>query len=246
MKNNRKRKRAIEKSVTRKKYNKVKNESKDLGLGNVKSSIDVDSYNKGLLPNNFTILKSLDQYMIGHKGFIAGGVFKNIFNKEKFKDVDIFFYKQSDYEEAVKYYTEKDDYTEAYKNDRVVAFYNKQTSVTVELIKFAFGTVDEILKMFDFTIVKFAYYKEETEDSVEWKVTYHKQFFEHLHLRRLVIDQKFDEISRIANTYNRMFRYGKYGYFPCRETKVKVVQALRLLPDFTDDMLSQDLYFGFD
>lgn len=32
---------------------------------------------------NFWILNWLDEYMTGHKGFICGGCFKNIFNKEK-------------------------------------------------------------------------------------------------------------------------------------------------------------------
>lgn len=39
---------------------------------------------------NFWILNWLDEYMTGHKGFICGGCFKNIFNKEKVKDLDIF------------------------------------------------------------------------------------------------------------------------------------------------------------
>lgn len=34
---------------------------------------------------NFWILNWLDEYMTGHKGFICGGCFKNIFNKEKVK-----------------------------------------------------------------------------------------------------------------------------------------------------------------
>lgn len=32
---------------------------------------------------NFWMLNWLDEYMTGHKGFICGGCFKNIFNKEK-------------------------------------------------------------------------------------------------------------------------------------------------------------------
>ena len=40
--------------------------------------------------DNFWILNWLDEFMIGHKGFICGGCFKNIFNKEKVKDLDIF------------------------------------------------------------------------------------------------------------------------------------------------------------
>lgn len=43
--------------------------------------------------DNFWMLNWLDEYMAGHKGFISGGCFKNIFNKENVKDLDIFFEK---------------------------------------------------------------------------------------------------------------------------------------------------------
>lgn len=35
------------------------------------------------IPENFWSLRFLDQYMQGHKGFIAGGCFKNILSREK-------------------------------------------------------------------------------------------------------------------------------------------------------------------
>ena len=57
--------------------------------------------------DNYWMLNWLDQFMIGHKGFICGGCFKNIFNKEKVKDLDIFFQSRADYEEAVEYYNSK-------------------------------------------------------------------------------------------------------------------------------------------
>lgn len=53
------------------------------------------------IPENFWFLRFLDQYMQSHKGFIAGGCFKNILSREKVKDVDIFFHNQSDFDEAV-------------------------------------------------------------------------------------------------------------------------------------------------
>ena len=39
---------------------------------------------------NFYMLNFLDKFMMGHKGYIAGGCFKNIFNGEKIKDIDIY------------------------------------------------------------------------------------------------------------------------------------------------------------
>jgi len=51
---------------------------------------------------NYRQLWWLDKFLVGHKGFIAGGCFKNIFNNEHVKDLDIFlkvnkiFLKQKD------------------------------------------------------------------------------------------------------------------------------------------------------
>lgn len=41
--------------------------------------------------DNYWMLNWLDKFMEGHEGFICGGCFKNIFNQEKVKDLDIFF-----------------------------------------------------------------------------------------------------------------------------------------------------------
>ncbi|EPT8987983.1 hypothetical protein ACVTHN_003146, partial [Listeria monocytogenes] len=49
----------------------------------------------------------LDKFLEGHKGFIAGGCFKNIFNHEKVKDIDMFFRNEKDLNEAIHYYAEK-------------------------------------------------------------------------------------------------------------------------------------------
>ena len=226
--------------------------------------------------DNFWILNWLDEFMSGHKGFICGGCFKNIFSKEKVKDLDIFFESRGDYEDAVQYFDsmtpgyEGDDkrdeeYTFFYENDNVKAYKHKRTGVTIELCCKIFGTAEEILKKFDFTIVKFAYYKAEVEDEtgadandpfgvgdeflkekpethIEYKILMDDKFFEHLHMKRLVID---DNIRYPMSTLERMFRYAKYGYFPCRETKMKIVKALRELSEEQVE-LSKSLYDGMD
>lgn len=206
--------------------------------------------------SNFIKLRQLDRYMIGHKGYAAGGVFKNIFNDEKFKDVDFFFENQKDYEEANALFKSDENYKLKYENKKVRAYTNKETGVTVELIRHMFASPLEMISSFDFTITKFVYYKEEHEagydiedefdDGIEWKVAYHNKFFEHLHLKRLVIDQDEKDIMFPVNSLNRMFRYAKYGYFPCRETKAKIIQALRDMPDFDDEALSLEMYNGMD
>lgn len=226
---------------------------------------------------NFWMLNWLDEFMEGHKGFICGGCFKNIFNHERVKDLDIFFQNKSDFDEAVQYFDsmtpgyEGDDkrneqYRFYYENPYVKAYKHIEKGITVELCCKIFGTAEQILNQFDFTIVKFAYYKEEVEDEtgsvveydpfaldplepnkkpethIEYKVLHDDKFFEHLHMKRLVID---DNIPFPMSTFERMFRYAKYGYFPCRETKMKVVKALRELNEEQVE-LSNSLYDGMD
>lgn len=230
--------------------------------------------------DNFWVLNWMDEFMIGHKGFICGGCFKNVFNKEKVKDLDIFFQSSTDFNNAVSYFDSmtpgynRDDkrgeaYTFRYENDNVKAYKHNRTGITIELCCKIYGMPEEILKHFDFTITKFSYYKEEVPDKpekevspfdfdeiedldgigfekqnthIEYKILLDDKFFEHLHMKRLVID---DKIPYPMSTLERMFRYAKYGYFPCRETKMKIVMALRELSE-EQVTLSENLYEGVD
>lgn len=58
-------------------------------------------------PDNFWQIRWLDKYMEGHKGFIAGGCFKNILSGEKVKDIDIFFESESDFQEAIDLFNDE-------------------------------------------------------------------------------------------------------------------------------------------
>ena len=225
--------------------------------------------------DNYWMLNWLDQFMMGHKGFICGGCFKNIFNKEEVKDLDIFFQNRVDFENAIDYYDRQtagysedgvdklneDDaeYKFLYENENVKAYVHKNTGVRIELCCKIFGTAEDILNQFDFTITKFAYYKEEVEDEIaeevkdlfgidspnthiEYKILMHDKFFEHLHMKRLVTD---DKILFPMSTLERSFRYAKYGYFPCKETKMKIARAIKELDDEQLEV-SESLYNGMD
>lgn len=233
--------------------------------------------------DNYWMLNWLDEFMVGHKGFICGGCFKNIFNKEKVKDLDIFFQSRADFDKAVEYYDSKtagywidvdtelseDDaeYRFLYENKNVKAYIHKKTGVQIELCCKIFGTAEDILNQFDFTITKFAYYKEEVKDEtdaevgspfddsifadeedekidthIEYKILVHDKFFEHLHMKRLVTD---DRILFPMSTFERAFRYAKYGYFPCKETKMKMARAIKGLSD-EELEVSESLYDGMD
>lgn len=221
------------------------------------------------VPENFWFLRFLDQYMQGHKGFIAGGCFKNILSKEKVKDIDIFFESQQDFDNAVDYFNSLVDegtWKFKYRNKKACAFQKIGSDMWIELIESIFGTPEFILSNFDFTITKFAYYKEIVLDNVtsmpadesedfpfddddsednwhyEYKLLYHKDFFEHLHQKRLVID---DKIPFPVSTWERSYRYKGYGYNLCRESKQKLLNALRDTKP-QDDELSMYLAGGWD
>lgn len=66
-------------------------------------------------PDNFWQIRWLDKYMEGHKGFIAGGCFKNILSGERVKDIDIFFESESDFQEAIDSFNDEKHQKEGWK-----------------------------------------------------------------------------------------------------------------------------------
>lgn len=201
----------------------------------------------------------LDPYMIGHKGFIAGGCFKNILNNEKIKDIDVYFENQEDFLEAVNHFKtlveeNSDKYRYSYFNDKVISFYDKVGNVRIELIRSVYGTPLDIIDNFDFTITKFAYYKKEIENMVKddednetleteinYFIMHHKDFFEHLATKRLVID---NNLPFPVSSFERSFKYRDYGYKLCRESKIKLLTAINEIEILTEDDFSASLYEG--
>jgi tRNA nucleotidyltransferase/poly(A) polymerase len=199
---------------------------------------------------------------MGHKGYVAGGCFKNILKGEKVKDIDIFFETEADYMEADKYFREDGDYKLHYSSKKVRAYKNIETGMVLELIHSRFGKPIDLISDFDFSLTKFVYYREEievesddsggffawakalrnVEKEIITKITHHKDFFEHLHMNRLVIDNK---VKFPANTFERSLKYAKYGYKLCKESKAKLINAIRNNP-FKDSDLNQSLYDGMD
>ena len=193
--------------------------------------------------STFFCLNKLDKFLEGHDGFIAGGCFKNLFNNEPIRDIDIFFKTEDEYKSALDLFNKKmsyGEYSKLYENDNCVAFTHKKTKIQVELIKKRFGTPQQILEIFDFSIVKVALCKEGSE----YKLMYVDRFFEDLHQKKLVIDIDFDKIPLPVNTFDRAFKYQRYGYSLCRESKIKLIESLRNLQGEID--LNRSLYFGID
>ncbi|EAE9673877.1 hypothetical protein K6G95_002554 [Listeria monocytogenes] len=202
---------------------------------------------------NFRQLFFLDKFLVGHKGFAAGGCFKNIFNNEPVKDIDIFFIKQEYFIEAKEHFLdlikkEPDNWSKSYNNKNVWAIYSIKDKIRIELIKSVFGTPEQIIDDFDFTITKFAYYTDygkadEDDYLAQFEVMYHEDYFEHLQTKKLVLD---NAIPFPISTFNRSYKYQKYGYGLCRESKIKLLQSIYDLPSIDAEQLGLYLYDGKD
>lgn len=185
------------------------------------------------------------KFLIGHPGFIAGGCFKHLFLGSKVKDYDMFFENEKDYNEAVEHFRNSDNYSEVYATKKVTAFRHNTSGEIVECVKYIYGTPEEIINAFDFTITKFAVWIEESDDDTPDNFTalVHPDFFEHLFLKKTVAD---DKIIKPFSTFERVIRYTKYGFYPCRETKAKLCAAMNTAPNFTPSELSKSMYDGLD
>lgn len=202
---------------------------------------------------NFRQLYFLDKFLIGHKGFVAGGCFKNIFNKQAVKDIDMFFESKENFNDAVKYFKDlikenPEEWRKSYENKNVWAIYSEKDKLRIELVRSVFGSPEKIISDFDFSVTKFAYYRNEDNIDVEdymaqFEVMYHEDYFEHLQMKRLVID---DEIPFPVSTFNRSYKYQSYGYGLCKESKIKLITSLREIDVLNEDELGKSLYKGKD
>lgn len=188
---------------------------------------------------SFFKVRRLDRYMEGHAGFIAGGCFKDIFSDQKFKDIDIFFLNESDFLQADQHF-KQDGFDFVYENSRVRCYRDCSTGVRIELIRQTYGTPEQILSMFDFSIVKYAYARRVESDGITYYNLFVSTFFEDLVNNKLIID---GQLLYPVSTFERTYRYQKYGYTLCKESKGRMIDALQ--GSSTAD-LGNDLYFGID
>ena len=188
----------------------------------------------------FNKVRFLDHYMEMHKGFIAGGCFKNIFKGQKIKDLDIFFESESDFLEAKKHFETDENYIFSYENNNTVSFKNKNTNIRIELIRNIYGTAEEIISQFDFSITRFAYARKIEPEGIVYYNLFVETFFEDMISNKLVID---GDLRFPISSFERSYRYRTYGFGLCKESKAILIEALK--NSNTND-LSNDLYFGLD
>lgn len=193
----------------------------------------------------FSGLEMLEEFLKGHKGFIAGGCFKDLLGEETKdpRDIDIWFRNEKDYQEAEEYFEKLCEESQEgdvgwyriYNTDNVRGFWNYEKDLTVELVKKTFGTPKEILDQFDFTITKFAFYPNEEGDG--YNTYYSSDFFNAIEEKRVTIDYK---CLHPVGTFDRMLKYAKYGYQADKESKLLVLSKINQL-DFDVSTIYEEL-----
>ena len=189
--------------------------------------------NKTDIIDNYPMLKCLKIYLSDINGFIAGGCFRSIFDGITPKDADLFFRNETDFNSAKDAYAAK-EWKIIYENKNVTGLYKKGL-LRVDLVRSIYGTPEEVISRFDFSVSKFAMDKE--------KVIHAENYWRDLHLKRLVCDEG---IPMPIGTFERAQRYAKYGYFMCRETKVKLLTAIQSANQTSIEELNKSLYQGWD
>src|SRR6478736_6054087 len=91
-----------------------------------------------------------------------------------------------------------------------------------------------------FSITRFAYARKTEEEGILYYNVFVDTFFEDLTCNKLVID---GNLMFPVSSFERSYRYRSYGFGLCKESKSKLIEALKT--SNTDD-LSNDLYFGLD
>lgn len=188
--------------------------------------------------DNHNLLREIyEQYK--EKLYIAGGVFKDIYQKSPHKDVDIYFYDEETFKEVVET-IEKVSKTNAkkkYANENAVCY--SFGPITVDFICKNFADPLTIIKRFDFIVTKAALY---TTDGVDYVVR-HKNTVQQIQSKILEYDENY-VITPGSSPLERLIRYSRYGYTPTHETIVKTVKSIQKedLANFGTEELFDKIY----
>jgi len=87
--------------------------------------------------------KALDKF------FVAGGALTSVFSNKKINDLDLFFYDKWKYDDLRSEMGEK-DWKPVFESDSAVSY--NINGVRFQLIKKVFGTPEEVIKNFDFSV----------------------------------------------------------------------------------------------
>jgi len=173
--------------------------------------------------SQFEELRLLNPYINENQGFIAGGVFKDLFLNKNFRDIDVFFMEQQNFHNEIIKLNESEEFLKKYENVNAIGFEEKSTKIRVDCVRKCFGNPTEILNSFDFSVSKFALFKDVNK---KLKVIYHPYFFEDLITKKLRIDSEYkDPIAQ----FSRILKYSRYGFKIDKTDQIKLLHLINKL-----------------
>jgi hypothetical protein len=165
----------------------------------------------------------------GHHGFIAGGVFKDVFEKKDIRDIDIWFENEFDWKEAVEYFG-MNGWVRNHETENSIGFRRAFAgSIVVELINNRFGTPEEIINSFDFTVCQCGMYKMLGDDAdgntvTVYKLIHDEKFFQDL--RNKTLHLTHDTIVNPVGQFDRVLKYSRYGFKLDYPSRYKLLHAI--------------------
>jgi hypothetical protein len=172
---------------------------------------------------HFEKLRVLFPYLNNHDGIIAGGVFKDIFLDKHFRDIDFFFKCESEFLKCVSNQHLSNSCTKKYENDNAVGFEENTSKIRIDFVRKRFGSPKEIIDSFDFSVSKFALYK---DNQNSFKVIYHPLFFTDLVTKTLRYDSIIgDPILQ----FSRILKYSRYGFKIAKADQVNLIKQINNL-----------------
>lgn len=195
-------------------------------------------------------------------GIIAGGVFRELFDftddgeikvkamgdlqNEQSKDVDIFFRNEEDFNNSKNIVSSSQTNLPAYHGVRStgirIPLPGKTLSsrlIQLDLVHKYFGSPEQILDGFDFTVSQCAVYREDDE----FYLMYVKDFKNHLQNSIL---EYADKPEKSGNIIERMMRYTSYGFTPSKDTVKKCLTSFCNSFEHTQDINIEDLLLNSD
>lgn len=159
--------------------------------------------------------------IIENESFVAGGVFRSITSGDTPKDIDVFFYNAGGYNNALERFRNSKKYEPVYHTTRSAGFKHISSDMLIDLVCYQFGTPQEVLNRFDFTICKACLFKQ----GDFYVFMEHGMFHKHIEERKLVVTT---DIENPDLFFNRLIRYVKYGFTDVDSaTKLTLFQSIK-------------------
>lgn len=183
------------------------------------TEIPSESFYKHL---NKNIGDSLMEKIEDSYGYLAGGACRAWFANEEISDYDFFFEDEEDYKVLEKeLFTNsgeelellkikgkyKDQYELKFQSDNALSLVNKKTNAKIQLVKIRFSSLEDQIKVFDFSVCSAAY------NIADKCFITHPQFFDDLKDKRLRVLPNEEGLLYPLAEIERIARYSRKGYY---------------------------------